>query len=147
MSADTSKRYYISAAPQCPIPDESIPLESMQAMDFVFVQWYNNPMCNAGTPGFLESFKAWSTQLSKKSGGPKLYIGLPGCPECAGSGYLDASKLNLTLAIVKGANVTNFGGVMVWDGPNALANKVEGGQDYLTNLKKVLFANSSQVWA
>lgn len=137
MSADTSKKYYISAAPQCPIPDESIPLESMQAMDFVFVQWYNNPMCNAGTPAFLKSFKAWSTQLSKKSRGPKLYIGLPGCQNCAGSGYLSASKLKTTLADAKGANLTNFGGVMLWDGPQALAN-MEGGKDYLTQLREVL---------
>lgn len=137
MSTDTSKKYYISAAPQCPIPDKSIPLESMQAMDFVFVQWYNNPVCNAGTSPFLESFKAWSKHLSKNSGRPKVFIGLPGCQSCAGSVYLNASQLPSTLEDAKGANVTNFGGVMLWDGPQAVAN-LEGGKDYLTQLKEIL---------
>lgn len=35
----------------------------MQTMDFVFVQFYNNAMagCDIGQPGFIDSFKAWST--------------------------------------------------------------------------------------
>ncbi|KAI4145695.1 MAG: hypothetical protein L6R39_003732, partial [Caloplaca ligustica] len=46
MDADASRKYYISAAPQCPRPDASIPLDAMQQMDFVFVQFYNNGDCN-----------------------------------------------------------------------------------------------------
>lgn len=94
-------------------------------------------MCNAGTPAFLKSFKAWSRQLSKNSGGPKVFIGFPGCQRCAGSGYLNPSDLKSTLEDAKGANLTNFGGVMLWDGPQAMAN-LEGGKDYLTQLKEVL---------
>lgn len=88
-------------------------------------------------PAFLESFKAWSRQLSKNSGGPKVYIGLPGCQRCAGSGYLSASELKSTLEDTNDANVTNFGGVTLWDGPQAMAN-LEGGKDYLTQLNEVL---------
>ncbi|KAL8654482.1 MAG: hypothetical protein Q9226_003414, partial [Calogaya cf. arnoldii] len=84
MNADSSKRYYISAAPQCPRPDASIPLEAMQSMDFVFVQFYNNGDCNIGQPGFAASLKAWSQDLSAKGDGPKLYVGAPGCAACAG---------------------------------------------------------------
>ena len=137
MSADTSKKYYISAAPQRPIPDESIPLEAMQVMGFIFVQWYNNPMCDVGTSAFLNSFKAWSAQLAEKGPGPKLYIGLPGCKKCAGSGYLKISALKSTLNDAKGANVSNLGGAMLWDGTQALANTEEG-KDYLTQLKEAL---------
>ena len=32
---DKSKQYYISAAPQCPLPDASIPVDAMKLMDFV----------------------------------------------------------------------------------------------------------------
>lgn len=58
MDTDTSKQYYISAAPQCVRPDASIPLDAMQAMDFIWVQFYNNDDCNIGQSGFDASFKA-----------------------------------------------------------------------------------------
>lgn len=34
-ATDKTKQYYISAAPQCPLPDASIPVGAMQLMDFV----------------------------------------------------------------------------------------------------------------
>ncbi|KAL8777726.1 MAG: hypothetical protein Q9213_007741, partial [Squamulea squamosa] len=78
MNSSPSKTYYISAAPQCPRPDASIPLSSMQTMDFVFVQFYNNGDCNIGQPGFAASLKAWSQDLSANGKGPKLFVGAPG---------------------------------------------------------------------
>ncbi|KAL9000975.1 MAG: hypothetical protein Q9169_000459 [Polycauliona sp. 2 TL-2023] len=134
MNADTSKRYYISAAPQCPRPDASIPLEAMQSMDFVFVQFYNNGDCNIGQPGFAASLKAWSQDLSAKGNGPKLYVGAPGCAACAGSGYLGAEEMRGAIEGAMAAGLSNFGGVMLWDGPEGKAN-VEGGQDYLAVVK------------
>jgi hypothetical protein len=38
MATDTSRQFFISAAPQCPRPDASIPLDAMRQMDFVWVQ-------------------------------------------------------------------------------------------------------------
>lgn len=137
MNADSSKTYYISAAPQCPRPDASIPLDAMQSMDFVFVQFYNNGDCNIGATGFTESFKAWSSDLSAKGAGPKLYIGAPGCETCAGSGYLDANSMASAVANAKSAGVSNFGGIMLWDGPEALAN-VQDGKDYTAVVKGAL---------
>lgn len=70
-TADPSKRYYLSAAPQCPRPDQSIPMpQIIPDLDWVFVQFYNNPSCNlnAGT-GFLNSLRAWSQDLILASGG------------------------------------------------------------------------------
>ncbi|KAL9041634.1 MAG: hypothetical protein Q9180_001151 [Flavoplaca navasiana] len=134
MNSDTSRRYYISAAPQCPRPDASIPLEAMQSMDFVFVQFYNNGDCNIGQPGFAASLKAWSQDLSAKGDGPKMYVGAPGCAACAGSGYLGAEQMKGVIESAMGAGLSNFGGVMLWDGPEGKAN-VEGGQDYLSVVK------------
>ncbi|KAI6886189.1 glycoside hydrolase, partial [Hortaea werneckii] len=80
------KRYYISAAPQCPIPDESIPLEAMRQVDFVWVQFYNNPSCNLNSTGFEKSVQNWAVQLANGTTstnttaagkGPKMYIGAP----------------------------------------------------------------------
>lgn len=137
MNADSSKKYYISAAPQCPRPDESIPLDAMQTMDFVFVQFYNNGPCNIGQPGFMDSLKAWSGDLSAKGTGPKLYMGAPGCAECAGSGYSDPAAISSAIESAKSAGVSNFGGVMLWDGPMAKQNAA-GGKDYLEVVKSAL---------
>ncbi|KAL8699024.1 MAG: hypothetical protein Q9201_006247 [Fulgogasparrea decipioides] len=134
MNADTSKKYYISAAPQCPRPDASIPLDAMQSMDFVFVQFYNNGDCNIGQPGFDASLKAWSQDLTAKGNGPRLYVGAPGCTACAGSGYLPGSQMASVIDSAKTAGIPNFGGVMLWDGPMGKAN-VEGGKDYLSVVK------------
>ncbi|MBC7854174.1 MAG: hypothetical protein IAF94_12135, partial [Pirellulaceae bacterium] len=84
-AGDSSKSYYLSAAPQCPRPDESIPLAAMQTMDFVWVQFYNNGAanCNVGQPGFLASFRAWSADLGAR---PKLYLGALASAASGGSG-------------------------------------------------------------
>ena len=137
MDADSSKKYYISAAPQCPRPDASIPLDAMQTMDFVFVQFYNNGDCNVGQPGFEASFNAWSSDLRAKGAGPKLYIGAPGCTSCAGSGYVDPGQVGSVMSAVLSARVSNFGGVMLWDGPEAMLN-TDGGTDYLSVVKGVM---------
>lgn len=134
MDKDNTKPYYISAAPQCPIPDGSIPLEAMAQMDFVWVQFYNNGVCNIDQPGFQESFLAWSKNLA---GGPKLYIGAPACPTCAKSGYPDPAKIQLAISGAKGAGVPNFGGVMLWDGSWAVEN-MAGGKDYIMVVKEAL---------
>lgn len=134
MNSDSSKQYYISAAPQCPRPDASIPLAAMQNMDFVFVQFYNNGDCNIGQSGFEASLKAWSQDLSANGGGPKLFVGAPGCSACAGSGYLEAAQMESVLGTAKAAGLGNLGGVMLWDGPEGKAN-AQGGKDYLSVVK------------
>ena len=58
MNIDIFKQYYISAAPQCVRPDAFISLDAMQAMNFIWVQFYNNDDCNIGQSGFDASFKA-----------------------------------------------------------------------------------------
>ena len=142
-SGDTTKHYYISGAPQCPRPDASIPLAAMQTMDFVFVQFYNNAMagCDIGQPGFVDSFKAWSNDLSGNSTvagkGPKLYIGAPACETCAGKGYLDPANMTSVIKSAMTAGVNNFGGVMLWDGSEAMNNTGAGG-DYLKVVKSAL---------
>ncbi|KAL9595628.1 MAG: hypothetical protein Q9219_006334 [cf. Caloplaca sp. 3 TL-2023] len=134
MNSDSSKQYFISAAPQCPRPDASIPLAAMQTMDFVFVQFYNNGDCNVGQPGFAASLKAWSQDLSASGKGPKLFVGAPGCSSCAGSGYLDAGQVEGVLKDAMAAGLSNLGGVMLWDGPKGKAN-MQGGKDYLSVVK------------
>ena len=140
---DNSKEYYISGAPQCVRPDASIPLAAMQAMDFVFVQFYNNAAagCDIGQPGFIDSLKAWSGDLSGNSTvagmGPKLYVGAPACADCAGKGYLDPANMTSVIKSAKAAGISNFGGVMLWDGSEA-KNNTDGDCDYIHVVKSAL---------
>ena len=136
---DDSKTYYLSAAPQCPIPDESIPLGALQQADFVWVQFYNNPSCNIDAPGFRQSFKAWSDLLASGTQvrGPRLYIGAAGF-EGAGSGYVKGSGLGTRVRSARGLYVENFGGVMLWDGSEAALNVDQYGVDYLSYAKSAL---------
>ena len=141
MSTDTSKRYYISAAPQCPIPDASIPLDAMQVMDFVYVQFYNNGPCNLGQAGFMDSFSAWSKQLAAgPNGGPKLFVGTAACEICAGQGsYLPPAAMQQAVHGAVLANIKNMGGVMLWDGAEGVLNTA-GGKNYLQDVKSALNA-------
>lgn len=133
MNTDKITKYYISAAPRAL---GSIPLDAMQSMDFIFVQFYNNFPCGLGSSGFLESFQAWSKDLfvaGRIDAGPKLYIGMPGFPEpgCSGSAYLGGEELKKTIEEVKKVDMKNFAGVIICEGPMAMKNLAEGGKDYL----------------
>ena len=115
------------------MPDESIPLDAMQLMDLVWVQFYNNPPCNLDGPNFLSSFREWSKNLSKNGKGPRLYVGAPGCPVpgCSGSAYV--RKEGLRKVVQQAKEVSNFGGLMFWEGSRA---KLNG--DYLKTAKEAL---------
>ncbi|KAK3701630.1 hypothetical protein LTR37_015381 [Vermiconidia calcicola] len=145
-SSDSSKTYYLSAAPQCPMPEESIPVGAMMEADFVFVQFYNNPICNLDSAGFRGSFAAWSSHLSTmckttSPGRPRLYIGAPAW-QGAGSGYVPGSALSSPVGLARDLQadlyVHNLGGMMLWDGSEAMANVNELGIDYLTYAKTAL---------
>ena len=126
-ASDPVHTYYLSSAPQCPHPDQSIPLSSMQTVsDFIWVQFYNNPQCNLGTSGFLESLANWSESLTSGAGSfqdidngvtaPMLYIGAPAFPG-GGSGFVgDGEELRSILGSVKDLGLPNLGGAMWWDG-------------------------------
>ncbi|KAF6226238.1 hypothetical protein HO133_009104 [Letharia lupina] len=133
-ATDKSKQYYISAAPQCPLPDASIPVGAMQLMDFVWVQFYNNGVCDIGQSGFVDSFTAWSKNIA---GGPQLYIGAPACTACAGTGYLAPEAVTSAIKSATAANVPNMGGVMLWDGSEGMTNTA-GGQNYNQVVKAAL---------
>ena len=146
-SSAATKPYFLSAAPQCPRPDASIPLSSMQtAIDFVWVQFYNNPTCNlASDNSFFDSLSAWSSDLAAGAtnfvdigngiSSPRLYVGAPAWPG-AGSGYVDADTFGSLLENVNGTHA-NFGGVMFWDGAfGEQSAGTDGGNETFMQLAK-----------
>lgn len=110
------RRYYITAAPQCPYPDQATKdaLETSW-FDLVWVQFYNNNcgVQNYGTNDFnFDMWNDWATKVSANKD-VRILLGIPGGPGAAGTGIIDASRM---ATILKGVqSYSNFGGVMMWD--------------------------------
>ncbi|GAB7341788.1 hypothetical protein MBLNU457_g0118t1 [Dothideomycetes sp. NU457] len=136
-ATDTSKPYYLSAAPQCPYPDASIPLAALAQTDFVFVQFYNNPQCDLSGDGFGASFGTWSADLAQLSNTTRVFVGA-GAFSGAGSGYVPGDALGGRVALAQQGSVGNLGGVMLWDGSEGLRNVDGAGMNYLQYAKSAL---------
>lgn len=123
-ATDPSRQYYVSAAPQCPIPDAYVNDAIVNSdLDFLFVQFYNN-YCGLqaiNTANF--NFDAWHQLATTKSQNPhvKVYLGVPASQTAAGSGYADAATV-AKLAKELQSKFSSFGGVMMWDASQAWAN-------------------------
>ena len=109
----------------------------MKLMDFVWVQFYNNGNCNVGQPGFVDSFKTWTSQLA---GGPMVYVGAPACggTACAGSGYVPPAQMGAVVKSAQNSGASNMGGVMLWDGAEGYVNKDGGSSNYMAVVKSAL---------
>lgn len=121
MKSDSSKQYYISAAPQCPRPDASLSDDVLQKTDMVWVQFYNNQQANCcnGQDGFLNSLQAWSKAVSPA----QVWIGAPAAASAVGDGgYISASTMQAEIAQAKKLGLSNFGGVALWDAELAIQN-------------------------
>ncbi|KAM3352736.1 hypothetical protein ACQJBY_024124 [Aegilops geniculata] len=104
------KKVLLSAAPQCPFPDQWDDGAIRTGLfDFVWVQFYNNPECqiSAGRGAFLAAWKRWESLPIGK-----LFLGLPASKDAAGTGFVPAGKLKSVLPLIKGT--PKYGGVMLW---------------------------------
>ncbi|RPB04105.1 glycoside hydrolase [Choiromyces venosus 120613-1] len=127
-----SKKYYISAAPQCPQPDNSIG-DAVYHVDFLFVQFYNN---YCATTGLVSSFNSWSEDIAKKTTvGTKVFAGFLGVPGI-GSGYADHQDMISYVSQIR--SKSNFGGVMAWDAANAHNNTDCNGRTFLRAMRDSL---------
>ncbi|GAA5799394.1 hypothetical protein HPULCUR_004809 [Helicostylum pulchrum] len=120
-ATDSSKRYYITGAPQCPFPDAMMG-KVMDAVSFdaVFVQFYNN-YCSTTSNSFnFDTWDKWAKNTSPNKN-VKVLLGLPGSKAAAGSGYVPFAQLS---PIVKNVHSTysSFGGIMIWDASEVYAN-------------------------
>ncbi|ABN68578.2 chitinase, partial [Scheffersomyces stipitis CBS 6054] len=129
-SQDSSKTYYLSAAPQCPYPDESVgDLLSQVDIDFAFIQFYNN-YCSLDKTFNWDTWADFAASTSPNKN-IKLYLGLAGSPSSAGSGYVDINTVQAILPTIQSSSA--FGGISVWDISSSIANN-----DFLQQLKSAL---------
>jgi chitinase len=133
----TGRKYYLTAAPQCPYPDAAghEMFDGKVAFDALFVQFYNN---YCGVQSFQANataqtnfnFDTWARNTSLNKG-VKIFLGVPAGPTAAGSGYVSVDSLAKVVEYCKGFD--SFGGVMMWDASQAYAN-----EGFLPGVKKAL---------
>ncbi|KAF2871549.1 endochitinase [Massariosphaeria phaeospora] len=126
MDSAGGRKFYLSAAPQCPFPDwynkdiiDNVPLS------WVNVQFYNNG-CGASSyvPGAADqwnyNFNQWDTWARQsKNPAVRVLLGVPSNTG-AGRGYLSPSALRPVVEY--SARFASFGGVMMWDASQAYQN-------------------------
>ncbi|KAH8100463.1 class III chitinase [Cristinia sonorae] len=124
-ASGASKKYYITAAPQCVFPDASLGgVLNTASFDAVYVQFYNNP-CGLQNFNLAQDWNFgiwdnWARQISLNKN-VKIYVGAPASSTAAGGGYQDVSTLS-NIAVKMRKSFPSFGGVMLWDASQAYAN-------------------------
>lgn len=128
-TANAGKKFFLSAAPQCPYPDHANGemLAGKVFFDFLMVQYYNN-YCGVSSfnPGAAQqwnfNFDQWDTWAKKvsKNKKVKVLLGIP-ANTGAGAGYTTGTKLKAAIQYSK--KYSSFGGVMFWDASQLWANR------------------------
>ncbi|KAE9403606.1 glycoside hydrolase family 18 protein [Gymnopus androsaceus JB14] len=125
LAAGADKPYFISGAPQCPFPDAFLgSVIDAVGFDMIYVQFYNNfcELTEFSDPNDW-NFATWDNWAKTASPNPdvKVFIGAPAAPLAAGSGYVAPATLTTIVQDTK-AEFSSFGGVMLWDISQAVAN-------------------------
>ena len=128
MDSAGGKKYILTAAPQCPYPDyaDNEMLNGAVSFDIVWVQFYNNYcgvqsyVAGASTQNNFNfnTWDNWAKTVSKNKN-VKVMLGVP-AGSTAGSGYQPADTLAAVIKYSK--SFSSFGGVMMWDASQAVAN-------------------------
>ncbi|KAL3506854.1 hypothetical protein ACH5RR_032236 [Cinchona calisaya] len=113
-SQQGGRKVYLTAAPQCPFPDQKLGNALNTGLfDYVWIQFYNNPPCeyDSGNPDkFKNSWNQWTSSINAKN----IFIGLPASKAAAGNGYVPKQVLtSQVLPFAKGS--PKYGGIMLWD--------------------------------
>ncbi|KAL6581469.1 hypothetical protein OROMI_007392 [Orobanche minor] len=107
------RRVYLSAAPQCPIPDANLDAAIQTGLfDYIWVQFYNNRQCDyrGSAANLLARWNQWASVP-----GGRVFLGLAAAPEAAPSGgYISPDDLiSQVLPTIKSS--PKYGGVMLWN--------------------------------
>ncbi|KAK4230263.1 glycoside hydrolase superfamily [Podospora fimiseda] len=137
-AADLTKDYFLSAAPQCVYLDPSVPQAYLSQCNFVWPQFFNNPACEVGSIGLVDSVFQWSRTVGdsivsmrdSSAFRTRLLIGIPGCLQAAPITFLRFGGVRgvqlLATQLRQLIGLVNLGGLMIWDGPQGLENIQDG---------------------
>jgi chitinase len=135
-ASDPDHTYYISGAPQCPLPEENMgdAITSAQ-FDWLFIQFYNNDYCSAyqlfQNDGGAFNYDDWVTYVAgTASASAKLFVGLP-ASTTASTGDNSGEKFyvsttDLPSLVSQYSSHPQWGGIMLWDAASSDANSANG---------------------
>eukprot|EP00795_Rhopilema_esculentum_P015413 gene15413-6654_t len=145
MNTDSSRKYIIGAAPQCPFPDGFLGPRPGKALgdvgyefDEVYVQFYNN-WCHTGNQRvFYENVAKWlKFSMDSKPSGPMIFVGMPA--KVGGSGnaanYRPLKEVSDIFNRLK--DEPRFGGFMLWDA-GFDQNNIINGKPYSQNIVEIM---------
>ena len=136
-ATDSSKKYYITGAPQCPIPEPNMgEIISNSQFDYLFVQFYNNN--NYTVPCALPingnapfNYNNWTNFISTTpSKDAKIFIGVPASTLAAngspGGATYYATPDQLATIVNDYKSDAHFGGIMMWSAGFSDSNVING---------------------
>lgn len=135
---DSSKKYYLSAAPQCPENDAYLgTLLNNADIDYAFIQFYNNYCSLTGSSFNWDWWASWALTESHNKN-IKLLLGLPGSIAAApAGGYVSPTTVESALDNDVEPSSANFGGIMIWNAYYGSANTIDG-VSFIDSVAKLL---------
>jgi chitinase len=143
-ASDPSNKYYITGAPQCPIPEPNMnEIITKAEFDYLWVQFYNNPGCSVNGP---INYDDWKVNIANTpSAEAKIFIGVPASPlgatgtESGAQYYLTPSEL--ASLVSQYDSDPAFGGVMMWSAAWSDSNVINS-NTYAQQAKQILSSGS-----
>ncbi|KAJ2730302.1 Chitinase 2 [Coemansia sp. BCRC 34962] len=143
-----TRKYYLTAAPQCPFPDANLGNLLAQAyVDMAFIQFYNSGWCDNskyGLPRWPQSMNyymwdaAWHNNTFANPN-MKLYVGATAGQNAGNpSSYVSPDFFASELQELQGNYTDSFGGAMLWDMSWAYGST----PNYAANAKQALMRGS-----
>ena len=108
------------------------------SFDAVLVQFYNNYCSCAGSFNF-DTWDNWAKGTSPNKN-VKVFLGIPGSPQAAGSGYMGVDQLQPILKKI--SQYSSFGGVSIWDASQSYGN-TQSSPNFAEALAKVVHSLGS----
>lgn len=148
-ASDPSHTYYITGAPQCPLPEPNMgEIISGSQFDYLWIQFYNNndyppDPCSLGLGDNAPfNYDDWVSFIaSTPSSSAKLFVGVPAAPLAAngapsGETYY-ATPDQLATIVSETKSSPAFGGVMMWSAGFSDSN-VNDGCTYAQEVHNIL---------
>jgi len=135
-ASDPHNTYYITGAPQCPIPEPNMGIIiGNSTFDYLWVQFYNNnndldnntyESCALGFDGNAPfNFDQWESFIATTpSAHAKLFIGVPAAEGAANGYYITPEQL--AELVEEYHTATAFGGIMMWSAGFSDSNVIDG---------------------
>ena len=136
-ASDSSHTYYITGAPQCPIPEPNMgEIISSATFDYLWVQFYNNNNythpCSLGFDGnAANNYDQWVSFIANtSSANAKIFFGVPAAPLGAngspsGETYY-ITPPELATLVKEYDSSPAFGGIMMWSAGFSDSNVIDG---------------------